>query len=217
MRGLERVYDETAAWSQYPLFITVYDRKLSAPDTFAVDADGSVHLPTEIYGLEFQDLRLPLMLSANGRNIESRGSFALPGLAPNSTRTLVLAAPTLARKILLFSNVTSPSGLAAGTTIARLKVEDDTGVAKDFALRAGYETSAWNARCVPSACAVAFDWRKRVALLGGERYSESYDEFDAAIFAMELTLDQATRVRSLELKRVPSVGALYIWGIALEP
>ncbi len=209
-------YTPTAVWEKYPLFVYVYDRKRGTPDTYRVDAStGQVSLPTEIYGLEFQDLRLPIPLSVKGRTVESLGAFGLPGLAGQTTRTLALEQPTTARQIWLMSDVTGANP-AAGATLAILRVTGADGSTQTFPLRAGIETSAWNSQCQPAACTVAYTWRKRLALVGAESYPGSWQEFDASIFATQLTLSNPMSIQSLEVERSDTQGTLYVWGLVLQ-
>ncbi len=216
LRQIEEYYDPTAVWEKYPLFVYVYDRKRGTPDAYRVDAStGQVSLPTEIYGLEFQDLRLPIPLSVNGRTVESLGAFGLPGLAGQTTRTLVLEQPTTARQIWLMSDVTGATP-AAGATLAVLRVTGADGSTQTLPLRAGIETSVWNGQCQPAACTVAYTWRKRLALVGAASYPGSWQEFDASIFAAELTLSKPMLIQSLEVEKVGAQGTLYIWGLVLQ-
>ncbi len=215
MNQLLNRYDQTAAWVQYPLFVYVYDLKPGAPGTSVVDAHGNVHLPAEIYGLEFQDLRLPISLNVNGHIVESMGAFGLPGLGKEMTRTLVLQPSTTTRTIWLISNVID-AHLTAGTPVATLHVIGTDGSTQTIPLRAGFETSAWDSPCQPGACAPAYAWRKRLALVGSESYPGSWQEFDVSTFAAELDLNRPTVIRDLEIDRVASPGKFYVWEIVME-
>ncbi len=216
MQKIARRYDQTAVWNKYPLFVNVYDRKPENPNTYRVDAStGRVNLPLEIYGLEFQDLRLPLALTLNHRTVESTGAFGLPGFDRQVTRTIPFSSPMPARALWLASNLVGAS-TETGKPIGYLNIIDENGAAQKILLRYGFETSAWNQPCQPNACAPAFTWRKRLALLGAESYAGSWQEFDASIFVARIDFAQAARVRAVEFERVDSPGVLYIWGIVFQ-
>lgn len=210
IQKIENDYAVTAVRSQYPLFAYVFDRKTSANDPI-------VNLPTEIYGLEFADVRLPIQTQLGNQTMEITGAFGLPTISNQMTQTIAITPPTRARRILLLSDVVDASKLATGTRVAAIEITDETGAIQSLPIRIGYETSAWNGNCQPSACQRVYTWRKRFAFLGEERYAESWQEFDASIFSTELNLGQSTHLRSIELKRDVTPGVLYIWGLSLQP
>ncbi len=218
LEHLDASCGKTAVWSKYPLFIYVFDRSRTPMNTVQVDAaSGNVEIPVEIYWLEFQDLALPLHLSFRDRLITSLGAFRLPAFDNQSSRKFSLAESKPAGKIVLFSNLTDADKLAPGTPIANLRVYSEAGKIQSIPLRAGYETAAWNQSCLPGGCIQAFTWRKRLALLGSERYPGSWEEFDASMFGIELNLDQSTQIRSLEFASLSPHNAIYVWGIVIEP
>jgi hypothetical protein len=197
--------------------VYAFEQKTAPPNTAPIDSAGRVNLPKEIYGLEFQDLRLPVTLTASGASVSSFGAFALPRLDKQRNQSLVLAQPTWAHRIWLFSDMTDAAKVSATMPVATLKIENQAGETQTIPLRAGIETNPWDQPCLPSACTQAYTWRKRIALLGSERYAESWREFDALIFASKIELDSPILIRSLEFQRVESPGVLYIWGLELEP
>jgi hypothetical protein len=216
IQHIETRYSQTAVWSRYPLFIEVFDRKPVLADGYHVDGTtGSVSIPTEVYGLEFQDLRLPVSLTVGNQFIESLGAFGLPGLDKQTTRTLTLETAVTTQKIWLMSDLIDANP-TAGTPIANLRVVSTDGSTQTIPLRVGFETSVWDGHCQPVACTPAFTWRKRLALLGSESYPGSWQEFDASIFAAELDLKTPTSVQSLEIQRVSSPGIFYVWAIVLR-
>jgi Dolichyl-phosphate-mannose-protein mannosyltransferase len=218
IQEIEKSYSRTAAWSQYPLFVYVFDRQPSDVGTYHVDpATGNVTIPVQIYGLEFQDLRLPIPASAAGRPLQLGGAFALPGPRQELAQTIPLDQSFQAGRVVLLSNVTGASQLLTGTQIATLKVTKDDGSSRIFPIRIGYETSAWNVPCAVGGCQPVYTWRKRLALLGAASYPGSWSEFDASIFAGQFALEPPSRVRSLELDRIASTGTLNVWGIVLTP
>lgn len=218
LQHLENGFHKIAVWSKYPLFIYVFDRNENASNAVSIDAaSGTVNVPVEVYGLEFQDIKLPLHLSFSDRTIQSAGAFRLPTFDDQYSRRILLAESKSVSKILLFSNLTDAGKLPEGTFIANLTIYSDTGIVQTFPLRIGSETSAWNWSCASGGCAKAFTWRKQFALLGSERYAESWEEFDASIFGIELSLNQVTQIRALEFATVSPGNSFYIWGIALEP
>lgn len=216
MQKIENRFDQVAVWNKYPLFVYIYDRKTDLPGAYRVDAStGKLNLPLEIYGLPFQDLRLPLALTVNHRTVESTGAFGLPGFERQLTRTIPLSSPVPARTLWLASNLVGAS-TETGKLIGYLNILGEDGAAQKIPLRYGLETSAWNQPCQPNACTPAFTWRKRLALLGAESYPGSWQEFDASIFAARIDFAQASHVRAVAFERVASPGVLYIWGIVFQ-
>jgi dolichyl-phosphate-mannose-protein mannosyltransferase len=217
MQQIERDFDRTAVWSKYPLFAYIYDRKEYPVSGFFVDErTGSMTLPTEVYGLEFQDLTLPLEVNTNSHVIHILGTFGLPGLDKQLKRELPLAMPRAARKLWVLSNVTDAAFINPGSVLGSLIITSTDGSVRVFPLRAGFETSPWNAQCQPLACSIVYRWRKKLALLGEQSYPGSWEEFDAFIFSAGFDLNQTIPIKSIAIERVPSLGVLYIWGIILE-
>jgi hypothetical protein len=218
LQKIEEKFDQSASLSRYPLFVYVYDQKAGRAGRFRIDdATRAVILPVEVYGLEFQDIRLPITVNLQGKPVQISGAFGLPGINRESIRTLRLEKAIPVCKIWLLSTITNASRLDAGTTIATLTLNGEGGSSQTIPLRQGFETNAWNRHCQTPTCQSVYTWRKRFALLGAEGYPESWQEFDASIFAGELILSEPTMIHTLEFQRVPSPGMLYIWGIVLEP
>jgi Dolichyl-phosphate-mannose-protein mannosyltransferase len=204
-------------WSQYPLFVYVYDRNadgLSADA--AVAGQRVVSLPAEIYGLEFQDVRLPLTLRLNETTWQSASMFSLPSLTKQDSRMLRTACPAPAQHLWLFSNLTAGSALRVGEPVAELVVRGGQGESQMLPIRLAYETANWDGQCQPNACRPAYRWPKRLALLGSEAYPGSWQEFDAAIFAAEVDLSHPMGVCTIEVRRTTPQAVFHVWGLALE-
>lgn len=218
IQAIEKSYDRSASWSQYPLFVYVFDHKPSDAGGLHVDAGtGVVTIPVQVYGLEFQDVRLPVSADVGGESLQTGGAFALPGPHGEQTEELPLDRPVAARRMLFLSTVTGAGQLPAGMPLANLKVTAEDGSVHVFSIRLGYESAQWNRACLPGTCTSAYRWLKRVALLGNSRYPESWEEFEASIFSANIQMQQPTRVQALEVQRVPTIGTLYIWGLVLAP
>lgn len=219
LRALEQQFDRRAAWGQYPLFVYVYDRKPAATDGSRVDsATGSLNLPATIYGVEFQDLRLPFAVDVGNRTVQITGALALPGLEQEREQRVELALPTTARRMVLLSNWVGGDALPGGTLIANLKIEREDGTTATAPLRLGYETASWKDNaCQPHACRAALTWRKRLALLGNAAYPGSWEEFSASLWAADLVFELRAPIRALHLQRTNTPGVLYVWGIVFEP
>lgn len=218
MRELEKNYIRSDVWANYPTFIYVYDRADNHAGTYRVDrVTGSVNLPVEIYGLEFQDIHLPVAVNLKGRSTQISGALRLFDQNSPTSRMLPLAKPTSVHSVWLLSNMTEAQGLKLGTLVANLKLIADDNSFHTLPIRYGVETSAWNERCQTATCSSIYSWHKRIALLGTERYPESWKDFEAFIFAGKLILPNPISIRALEFKRVESPGTLYIWGMMFEP
>ncbi len=218
IRGIESGYEETDARSQYPLFVYVYDKKNLPGSTYRVDPKtGSLQIPKEIYGLEFQDLKLPFAAKYLNRSLESHGGFSLPLPTGNFSQEIRLAMPSRASRLVILTNMTGAEDLKEGAIVAQLLIRDTSGSSQTFSLREGYETNSWDKTCRAENCKTGYSWKKRMALLGSARYPKSWREFEARIFATELILSHSTFIKSVELVRTNSSGTLHVWGIFLEP
>lgn len=212
---LETNYNQSAAWGRYPMFVYVFDRK-NQSGGYPIDArTGRINLPAEIYGLEFQDLTLPIHIQTDRGPQLLTSAFALPTFDQRTSRIIPLAQPQSGRQLTLFSNVTASGQQPIGTEIAKMTVDFNDGSTQIIPLRLGYETNAWNKACVLNNCSPAFEWQKRVALVGTERYPESYDQFNAAIFQSAFPLQSSSPIRQIRIDRSPSAGKFYVWGLSL--
>jgi hypothetical protein len=193
--------------------VYILDRRPEARAAYQVDAQtGTLHIPVEIYGIEFSDLRLPEKTKTGASPI--LGHFSLPR-DDDKVHRLPLTTPFRARGLVLTSTLTEASRLPPGTPIAELKTYLTDGSTKTFSLRVGYETCSW---AQPSGgCQPVATWHKRLALVGAQSYPEAYQDFKAALYAAAFELPTTVAVQALELRRLPSAGQLSIWGIQFQP
>lgn len=200
----------TASWGQFPAFLYVLTRRAQAGENVLVDAQtGRVETMPELYGLEFQDARLPLHATVNGKSIALPGPFVLD----EEPRALTLAQPTQANTLWLLSQVVGAS--ANGMELATLQIDFDDGSHQVVPLRLGQETALWNGEC-SGACVPVASWRKRAALLGATAYPDSWREFDARVFSAPIALTSNARIKRLTLERANDAGDLYVWGLILQ-
>jgi uncharacterized membrane protein len=208
---LASTYKVTDGWVQYPLFVYILDRKKIPADTFGLDAaTGTIQLPVEFYGLEFQDLRLPQVGSVQ---VPMRivGQFSL---LPESIKRLPLDEPVYARQLFLVSTVTDANDMPLDTPVAQLRILFADGHWQTMPLRIGRETCAWNKSfgdCIP-----VLSWHKRVALVGARAYPEAWQDFQAMLYGTRIHLGSSAAVRELDFERLSSAGRLSIWGIGVS-
>lgn len=203
-------FELTETWNQYPTFLFVLNRRAAPQNNFTVDAQtGRVETMPELYGLEFQDARLPLNATVNGNSIALPGPFVLDA----KSRAFSLAQPTQAQTLWLLSQVVGAS--ANGVQMATLRIYFDDGSEQIAPIRLGQETGAWNGTC-GGQCAAVASWRKRAALLGTSAYPDSWREFDAQVFGAPITLNANARVTRIELERANTVGDFYVWSLVLQ-
>jgi len=213
LRRLENDYTCVDGRVDYPLFEYVFDRKSAT--NLAPPAVEEVTPPFSIYGLEFQDLKLPKSITGKGVTVKVVGAAQLP----NSTgeATVAFPAPQTAGKsrIVLFTNATFEREPAQGTTIAELTVKTKTGVVTR-PLRLGSETAAWDQKCGAGApCETVFNWQKRMAIAGRNGYRGVWRDFQAGIHAIAFDLEPQTQIEEISVRYVGESGHLYIWAIAL--
>lgn len=203
-------FSVTTSWGQFPAFLYVLTRRAQADANVLVDAQtGRVETMPELYGLEFQDARLPLNANVNGKSIALPGPFVLE----KTPRAVSLAQPTQAKTLWLLSQVVGAS--ANGAPMATLQIDFDDGSHQVVPLRLGQETGAWNGACGGGCVSVA-SWRKRAALLGSSAYPDSWREFDAQVFGAPIALTSNARVTRIALERANDAGDLYVWGLILQ-
>lgn len=197
----------------YPLFVYVCDRS-SAP-AVSSGATRQLNQPLSIYGLEFEDLKLPISLNFKDSPLQVNGATQLPN--SNGERAVTLSLPgTSAKQLLLLTNVISAIRYPAGTTIAEVLVESETGV-KNFPLRVGMETASWDQSCQPNTnCETVLKWHKRMAMTGQNSYQGAWRDFQAGIHATTLDLDPVSTVTRISIRYLANGGNMYIWAVALD-
>jgi len=202
----------------YPLFEYVLDRK-SLPESSGYSLHPSraqLRQPLSFYGLEFQDLRLPVSLEVKKTPLQVIGAYGLPDLAGRSTLTIPLSQPTHAGRLILLTDVVAFDQLQAGQQIAEVTVENNRGTSDTFPLRLGEETALWDKQCQAGAnCETVYQWHKRVAIVGQNTFHGAWRDFQAGLHGVSFDLAQTTEVTSLTVRYVASSGHLYLWGIAL--
>ena len=203
----------SATWGQFPAFLYILTRRTQPGENVLVDAQtGRVETMPELYGLEFQDMRLPLQAKVDGNSIALPGPFVLD--KNKSPRVFPVAQPTNAQTLWLLSQYIGIRK-GANTQVAALRVLYDDGTHAEMPIRIGAETAAWDGECY-TPCESVASWRKRAALLGTSAYPDSWREFDAHIFGVPLELNPNARVTQMELLNAQDTGKLYVWGIVLR-
>ncbi len=174
----------------------------------------ALELPIEIYGLEFQDLRLPTVPADGERADDIFGQFTLPA-GENRGRVLRLDSPTPAKQIQVVSTVTNSASMPTGAPVGELVVHFVDGRSKAFLIRIGSETCAWNRRI--GDCRIVVKWRKRLALVGSQGYPEAWQDFEAALYQASFQINSGVPIQAVELKRTGSTGDFSVWAVRLEP
>lgn len=210
---IEERFALSDAWVRYPVFVMVYDRKNDAEGNAVDPRTGQIDTPAELYGLEFQDVKLPIQVEGEAGELSLRGAFSVDAGSP--ARTLEIRNATPARTIRLVSTVTNAGGVPVGAPIALLAVTYADGRQQTKPLRLGTEVAAWNGSCEANGCRPVVNWLKRAALAGTERYPESWQAFQAFIFQSDISLASDTTVREIRFEPAGGRGTLYIWGLAL--
>jgi hypothetical protein len=202
----------------YPLFEYVLEPK-SLPQSSGYPLHPStaqLRQPLSIYGLEFQDLRLPVSVEVKKVPLQVIGAYGLPDLEGRSTLTIPLSQPTHAGRLILLTDVVALDRLQAGEQIAEVIVENKGGTSDTFTLRLGEETALWDEQCrVRANCETVYQWHKRIAIVGQNNFPGAWHDFQAGLHGVSFDLPQATEVTSLTLRYVAGSGHLYVWGIAL--
>lgn len=202
----------------YPMFEYVMERKSSpAQSGYTLRAENNQVLqPLSIYGLEFQDLRLPVSVKVKGVPLQVIGAFGLPDCEGRSELSIPLAQSTLAKRVVLLTSIVGAGGLQSGQQVAELIVDSKDGKTMAFPLRLGVETTSWDKQCDRAApCETAFQWHKRMAIVGQNSYQGALHDFQAGLHGVALDLPMSQDVAKLTIRYTAGAGHLYVWGIAL--
>jgi hypothetical protein len=216
LRRLNDDYEYVDGRVDYPLFEYVLQRKrtsTSAGDSFRRESNQIIP-PLSIYGLEFQDLQLPVSVKLQDVPLSVIGAYGLPNLDRQKVVTISLAGSHLSKRLMLVTNVFAPRGLNAGQEIAEVLVEDKAGDNLAYPLRLGRETESWDKRCA-GPCETVFLWHKRIAIVGQNRYQGALRDFQAGLHGMVFDFPKTTNVVRLTIRYVANAGQLYVWALAL--
>jgi hypothetical protein len=220
-RLMERLHDQFV-WQDgrvdYPLFEYVLERKTTPEASgYSVSPDtNQVRQPLSIYGLEFQDLALPISIKVKDVPLHIIGAFGLPDSNEQKGAVIPLATPSRATRLVLLTNVVGARGLQSGQQIAEIVVEDKSGKVLKFPLRLGNETDSWDKQCQPPApCETVFQWHKRMAIVGQNGYEGALRDFQAGLHGVVIDFPEQRDVVKLTIRYLANSGHLYVWGIAL--
>ena len=195
----------------YPLFEYVLERGVPVRSQ-----TGQLRQPLSIYGLEFQDLRLPVSVEVQKTPLQIIGAYGLPDSTGLDTLTIPLAQPTKAHKLILLTNVVPSDQLSAEQQIAEAIVEKKGGASETFPLRLGEGTALWDQQCAAAArCETVYQWHKRLALVGHNAFPGAWRDFQAGLHGTVFNLSSVAEIDRLTIRYLAGNGHLYIWGIAL--
>jgi hypothetical protein len=195
----------------YPLFEYVLERGASVRSP-----TGQLRQPLSIYGLEFQDLRLPVSVEVQKTPLQIIGAYGLPDSTGHDTLTIPLAQPTQAHKLILLTNVVPSDQLSAEQQVAEVFAGKKGGASETFPLRLGEDTALWDQQCPAAArCETVYRWHKRLALVGHNAFPGAWRDFQAGLHATVLNLSSPAEIDRLTIRYLAGNGHLYIWGIAL--
>jgi uncharacterized membrane protein len=172
--------------------------------------------PLSNYGIEFQDLHLPISTTVAGERLSVLGAYGLPDLEGQRELNLPLSETLEAKRVILLANVTGAAALSPGQTVAGVLVEDKSGKTTTMPLRMNQELTSWDRRCESTAlCQTIWQWHKRLTLSWHSGYPEALRDFAAGIHAVTLNLDGKAQVKKLTIRYSAGSGTLYLWGLAL--
>jgi len=218
MERLRERYSVVHGRVDYPLFEYVLDRKssLGSPGYALTPDHKQVLHPPAFYGLEFQDLRLPVSVRVKDVTLNVLGASRLPDVEGRSQLSLPLAQATIARRVIFLSDVVGAGGLQPGEPIAEVSLESSNGRILKFPLHLNKETASWDTQCAPTAqCATVFQWHKRMAIVGQNSYEGALRDFPAGLHAVVFDLPGPVEVAKIAIRYKGRAGHLYVWGIAL--
>ncbi|MBN1318611.1 MAG: glycosyltransferase family 39 protein [Anaerolineales bacterium] len=199
---------------EYPLVEIVLVRR-DGPFSPSANSIGQLVYPLNYYGLEFQDLSLPIDLSAGGLPIHIVGAIEIPEPVGKNEREIPVPFKRTVDRLVLVSSVLSIENLS-GIEIAEIEIAGVAGNVYRFPIRIGQETQAWNSICGPqAACETIYRWHKRIALVGQYSYPGAWRDFQAGMHAVAISLPESTTIDRLIFRSLSADAPLYIWAIAL--
>ena len=202
----------------YPLFEYVFERRTSPENSgYSLNAGtGQLRQPLSFYGVEFQDLRLPITVKVKDVPLQVVGAYGLPNSEGSSQVTIPLSQPTHAGRLILLTDVVDLNETQTGQPVAEVVVESKSGAVSTFPLRLNRETVSWDNQCQPTAeCKTVFQWHKRLALAGRNGFPDAWRDFPAGLHGVLFDLPQGTDVTTLTFRYLAGSGHFYIWAIAL--
>ena len=214
LAGLNEKYAYIDGRVDYPLFEYVLERKSSAETSgYPFFRDGNqLRQPLSIYGLEFQDLQLPISLKVKDLPLTVIGGYGLPDLEGRRDLSLPLTNSKISARLILLTNVVGSSGLPASQPVAEVVIEDKAKKTLTFSLRLGRETTSWDKQCERAApCETVFQWHKRLAIVGQSKYEGALRDFPAGLHGVVLDLPPGIEVGTVSFHYVAPSGQLYIW------
>ncbi len=218
MRHLADRFTRIDGRVDYPLFEYVLERKplLESSGYSRNTETGQVHQPLSFYGLEFQDLRLPITVKVKDVPLRVVGAYGLPNSEEISELNIPLAEAAHAGKLILLTNVVGLNQTQTEEPIAEVIIESKSGAMSTFPLRLNRDTASWNAQCpAASECKTVFQWHKRIAIAGQNSFPDAWRDFQAGLHGVAFDLPEGTDVTSVKVRYLAGSGYLYIWGISL--
>ena len=213
---LNETYSVIDGRVDYPLFEYALERK-SSSESFGYElraGSNQILQPVNFYGLEFQDLRLPVAVKVKDIPLSVIGAYGLPDSEKRRELSLPLSAAVKTRRVVFLSNIIG--GPQSDQPAAEISIESRDGKSITFPLRLGKETAGWEKQCEPGAtCQTVFQWHKRIAVAGQNSYSGALRDFSAGLHAVVLNLPEQQEVTRLTIRYTAGSGRLYVWGVAL--
>lgn len=218
LKKIEKWFTGADCRVEYPLFEYIFERDKIEKDGYPVDEKtGQIYQPLDIYGLEFQDLRLPVDIKIDDSSLKVVGAFMLPDLEGACELSIPLANPSSCSYVRLLSNVVGLDGLADGQQVAEMAVEDKNGEITVFPLRLGMETQDWSKPAqFGSSLKRVYKWHKRIAFVGYHHYPEAWRDFQAGIYSAAFKMPPRRDIYKIRFRYTAPKGILYIWGLAIK-
>lgn len=199
---------------EYPLFDVIFVRK-DGPYIPPASSYGQLHPLINYFGLEFQDLRLPVDLQIDGLQLHVVGATQLPNLSGNRELVIPVNKNHASDRLVLVSTALAMSDVD-GDTVAIINVYGSDGSTFSIPIRSGIETEIWTEVCAPEApCETVYRWHKRVAMVGQYSYPGAYSDFQAGMHGVTIPFPKVTEVDHLVITSFSDNYPLYIWAIAL--
>ncbi len=202
----------------YPYFEYVLAKKDRIDEDYpVVSNNGQIRQPLRLYGIEFQDLELPVVVAAGEEMATIHGAFFVPDLKGQSNQRIPLNGPQYGQNLILLSNLLEGEQLPKGTLLAELTIGTESGEERRYPIRLGVETASWDSVCYPEdPCETIHRWHKKVALTGQRAYIGAWRDFDAGIHAAELRLHEPVDIDNISVDYVADSGQLYVWGMVIS-
>ncbi len=190
----------------YPFFIYTFDLTAQQGDMIS---------PLSAYHMRYQDAKLPQPAAWSAYGGQVVGAYTLPDCQGQTVWYSAIDEQNV-KQVLILSHIVTNASLQVGTQVGTLTLVTSDGERIAVPLLYGQHTHSWDAPSACSLCELAFQWRKRAALVGSAAYEGAYRDFTAYVWGTTVELSDAVQAERIQLEVLHNSVTFNIWGLALR-